>query len=114
MRNRGQEDMAGKLVVQNRFLRVVSGACKAALIEVLQAGTMMPPTQEYFDFLQAKSRAQFRTEGQSPFITRQCKQMVENLQKRGTSTIPDAPGRRKDHWVSLYCGKRGAFRAAKK
>lgn len=96
LRNKdAKKDLAEILeVIQNRYLRLLSGAYKATPIEVRQAETMITPIQEYLDLQQAKARAPFRIEGQAAFIKKQCKKVTAKLRQRGTNTKPETPGRR--------------------
>lgn len=53
---RAKKETTSKLaVIQKKCLRVVAGAYKATPIDVLEMETMIPPMQEYFNFLQAKA-----------------------------------------------------------
>lgn len=85
-------------IIQNRCLKVVAGAYKATLIEVLHAKTMIPPMQEHLNLLQAKTHMRLRSVEQSVFIKKQCKKITAKLHKQGTISIVDTLKRQKNQW----------------
>ena len=63
----------------------------------------LPPIQEHLDLLQAKAakaRVRLSDGGQAAFIRKQCKNVATKLRKRGTATLADTLGSRKDQWTS--------------
>lgn len=82
--------MVEKLAItQNKRLRVVASACRAILIDVPYAETMMSMMQEYLDQLQAKAWTRL--------IKKQLRKVAAKLRRYGTA---DTPGRRKDQCAS--------------
>lgn len=72
-------------IIQNKCLRVVSGAYRATPVEVLHAETATLPMQEYLDLLQIKARSYLRLGGQAAFLKKQCKQVAAKLCQRAIS-----------------------------
>lgn len=83
-------------IIQNRCLQVVAGVYKTAPIEVLHAKTMMLPIQKHLELLQARAQSCFKTEGQTAFVRKQCRQIVAKLRKQKVNTLPDTSERKKD------------------
>lgn len=69
-------------IIQNNYLPVIAGACKATPIEVLQAETMVPPMKEHtLEELQAKTRPP-QNPRPSSFHTKHCKRVATKSRKR--------------------------------
>lgn len=76
-----KKDTINKMeIIQNRCLRVVSGAYKATPVAVLQAETMVATMENSFDQWQVKARARMKNSGQAKFILKQCRQVAANCE----------------------------------
>ena len=88
-------------VIQNRCLRIVSGAYKATPIKALEAETVVAPIALHLQQLQAKLRYRMRSAGNTKFINKACTRIATKLQqKTGPKRAVEAtPGQRKQEWA---------------
>jgi hypothetical protein len=99
-------------VIQNKCLRVVTGAYKATPTQVLEAEAGIPPIEIYLNQLQAQTRKRLSDSNQTRIIQEACRRIQENLQgKRGRRKVCKAtPGQRKAQWASKVQDQAEALR----
>ena len=79
--SRAAKGIAAKLTgIQNRCLRVVSGAYKAAPIAALETETYTPPLDLHLDAKLAKFRQRHKQSGMEELVTRSCTRIQNKLQ----------------------------------
>lgn len=91
-------------VVQNKCLRMVSGAYKATHLQALGAETYVSLISLHPNQLQAKSRYRMQSVGQAKSIAKACKGIAGKL-KSGTGRPRIAiktPGQRKQVWAKSF------------
>ena len=89
-------------IMQNKCLRVISGAYRATSVRVLKAETQIASMRIHLDQLQAQARCRLLNDGQALLIRRACKRIKGNLQDR---TGPrrekkETPGNSKQAWLT--------------
>ena len=88
--------------MQNKCLRVISGAYRATPVKVLEAETQIAPMGIHLDQLQALARCRLRNDGQALLIRRACKRIKGHLQGRTGPRREKkvTPGDSKQAWLT--------------
>jgi hypothetical protein len=101
-RKRAYKGIAAKLaVVQNKCLRVVSGAYKATPVAALETETNTPPLDLYLDAKLVKFRLRHKHSGMEELVTRACAGIQAKLRRRHGRPRP-TEGERRTQWTGCW------------
>jgi hypothetical protein len=104
---RAARGVAAKLTgVQNKCLRVVSGAYKATPVAALETETYTPPLDLYLDAKLAKFRLRHRQSGMEELVTRSCARIQAKLRTRHSRPKP-TEGERQSQWAEHWLKPEG-------
>ncbi len=99
--------IAAKLTgVQNRCLRVVSGAYKATPIAALETETYIPPLDLHLDAKLAKFRQRHKQSGMEELVAKSCRRIQTRLQLRHSRPKPTV-GERQTQWAEHWLKPEG-------
>ena len=99
--------IAAKLTgIQNKCLRVVSGAYKATPIAALETETYIPPLDLHLDAKLAKFCQCHKQSGMEVIVTRSCRRIQNKLQMRHSRPKPTV-GERQTQWAERWLKPEG-------